>query len=153
MKRIIAGAILLGASTVTFANPGCGVGAMIWDGQDGAPAHILAATTNGISGNQTFGMTTGTLGCDTNETVQSMALYLDNNLDKVARDISRGEGENLDTLAVLLNVQEGDRDNFRSQLQSNFEKIFPNAETTSNQATDAIVEIMESDESLSHYLG
>ncbi len=109
MKKLIAGAILLGASSMAFAQPGCGVGAMIWKGQSGIAPHVLAATTNGTFGNQTFGMTTGTLGCQTNQSVQSMAMYMDSNIDKVARDMSRGSGENLDTLAVLLGVDEADR--------------------------------------------
>jgi hypothetical protein len=58
MKKLIAGAMLLGASTLAFAQPGCGVGAMIWKGQPGIAPHVLAATTNGTFGNQTFGMTT-----------------------------------------------------------------------------------------------
>lgn len=35
MKKLIAGALLMGASTLAFAQPGCGVGAMIWKGQSG----------------------------------------------------------------------------------------------------------------------
>jgi len=152
MKKLIAGAILLGASSMAFAQPGCGVGAMIWKGQSGIAPHVLAATTNGTFGNQTFGMTTGTLGCQTNEAVQSMALYMDSNIDKVARDMSRGSGENLDTLAVLLGVEQGDRETFRKVLQENFATIFPDADTTSGEAIDAIVSILEQHESLSKYV-
>ncbi|GAA3588813.1 MULTISPECIES: DUF3015 domain-containing protein [Marinobacter] len=152
MKKLIAGALLLGASTVTFAQPGCGLGAMVWKGQSGPAAHILAATTNGTFGNQTFGMTTGTLGCDTNESVQSMALYMDSNADKIARDMSRGEGENLETLAVLLGVEQGDRESFRALMKDNFAAIFPSADTTSGQAVDAIVALLEQHESLSKYV-
>ena len=152
MKKLIAGALLTGASTLAFAQPGCGVGAMIWKGQSGIAPHVLAATTNGIAGNQTFGMTTGTLGCQTNESVQSMAMYMDSNIDKVARDMSRGNGENLDTLAVLLGVDEADRDSFRKILQDNFATIFPSSETTSGEAVDAIVALLESDQTLSKYV-
>lgn len=152
MKKLIAGAILLGASTVTFAQPGCGVGAMIFKGQSGVGPHVLAATTNGTFGNQTFGMTTGTLGCNTNQAVQSMALYMDSNVDKIARDMSRGEGENLDTLAVLLNIEAGDRDTFRTLLQDNFAAIFPSSETTSGEAVEAIVSLMEQNEALAKYV-
>lgn len=151
MKKLIAGALMLSASTLSFADPGCGVGAMIWKGQSGIAPHVLAATTNGTFGNQTFGMTTGTLGCQTNQTIQSMALYLDSNIDKVARDMSRGEGENLNTLAVLMGVQEQDRAHFNSTLQSNFAAIFPTADTTSDQVVTAIVEVLERDQSLSKY--
>jgi hypothetical protein len=152
MKKLIAGAILLGASSMPFAQPGCGVGAMIWKGQSGIAPHVLAATTNGTFGNQTFGMTTGTLGCSTNQSVQSTAMYMDSNIDKVARHMSRGSGENLDTLAVLLGVEEADRDTFRQLLQHNFAAIFPNSDTTSGEAVDSIVSLMEQDESLSKYV-
>lgn len=152
MKKLIAGALLMGASTLAFAQPGCGVGAMIWKGQSGIAPHVLAATTNGTFGNQTFGMTTGTLGCQTNESVQSMAMYMESNIDKVARDMSRGAGENLDTLAVLLGVDEADRDSFRKVLQDNFATIFPSSETTSGEAVDAIVALLEKDHSLSKYV-
>lgn len=152
MKKLIAGVILLGASSMAFAQPGCGLGAMVWKGQSGIAPHVLAATTNGTFGNQTFGMTTGTLGCQTNESVQSMAMYMDSNIDKVARDMSRGSGENLDTMAVLLGVDEADRDTFRKLLQDNFATIFPSSDTTSGEAVDAIVALLEKNESLSKYV-
>jgi len=152
MKKLIAGAILLGVSSMAFAQPGCGVGAMIWKGQAGIAPHVLAATTNGTLFNQTFGMTSGTLGCSTNASVQSMAMYMDSNIDKVARDMSRGNGENLDTLAVLLGVEQADRDSFRSVLQDNFTTIFPNADTTSDQAVSAIVALLQQDDGLSKYV-
>ncbi|WP_203143140.1 DUF3015 domain-containing protein [Marinobacter mangrovi] len=152
MKKLIAGAMLLGASSLAFAQPGCGVGAMIWKGQSGIAPHVLAATTNATLWNQTFGMTTGTLGCNTNEAIQSMAMYMDSNVDKVARDMSRGEGENLDTLAVLLNIDKADRPEFRKLMQDNFATIFPSSDTTSDQAVSAIVALMESHEGLSKYV-
>lgn len=152
MKKLIAGALLMGASTLAFAQPGCGVGAMIWKGQSGIAPHVLAATTNGTFGNQTFGMTTGTLGCQTNQSVQSMAMYMDSNIDKVARDMSRGSGENLETVAVLLGVDEADRDAFRKVLQDNFATIFPSSDTTSGEAVEAIVALLEQNESLSKYV-
>ena len=152
MKKLIAGAILLSASSMAFAQPGCGVGAMIWKGQSGIAPHVLAATTNGTFGNQTFGMTTGTLGCQTNQSVQSMAMYMESNIDKVARDMSRGSGENLETVAVLLGVDEADRDSFRKVLQDNFATIFPSSDTTSGEAVDAIVALLEQNESLSKYV-
>ncbi|MFW5825407.1 MAG: DUF3015 domain-containing protein [Marinobacter sp.] len=152
MKKLIAGAIFLGASSMAFAQPGCGVGAMIWKEQSGIAPHVLAATTNGIFGNQTFGMTTGTLGCETNQSVQSMAMYMDSNIDKVARDMSRGSGENLDTLAVLLGVDEADRSEFNRLLKDNFASVFPSSDTTSDQAVDAIVALMEENERLSKYI-
>ncbi|PAV26825.1 hypothetical protein C8D92_106196 [Tamilnaduibacter salinus] len=153
MKKVISAALLLGASSMAFAQPGCGVGAMIWKGQSGIAPHVLAATTNGTFGNQTFGMTTGTLGCQTNESVQSMAMYMNTNIDKVARDMSRGEGENLETLAVLLDVAPADRDAFRTLMKDNFATVFPSADTTADQAVSAIVALMEQHQTLNQYVG
>jgi len=79
-------------------------------------------------------------------------MYMDSNIDKVARDMSRGSGENLDTLAVLLGVEQGDRETFRKVLQDNFATIFPSADTTSGEAIDAIVGVLEQHEALSKYV-
>ncbi|HMX95743.1 MAG TPA: DUF3015 family protein, partial [Elusimicrobiota bacterium] len=43
---------------------GCGLGYVLFGNNDNTPVmQILAATTNGTSANQTFGMTSGTSGC------------------------------------------------------------------------------------------
>jgi len=66
MKKAICSAVLLAASSSAFAEapggPGCGWGNMLFEGESG-PVHFLATTTNGTSGNKTFGMTSGTNGC------------------------------------------------------------------------------------------
>ena len=61
-KTLIAGLIALApfAAQAADKGPGCGWGAMVFDGQSGIGPNVLAATTNGILGNQTFGMTSGT---------------------------------------------------------------------------------------------
>jgi hypothetical protein len=70
MKKTLIAAALLGASTSAMAvapgGPGCGWGNMLFEGKSGMPVHFLATTVNGTSGNATFGMTSGTNGCDTN---------------------------------------------------------------------------------------
>jgi len=69
MKKLLTGAILLTASSSVFAvAPGggnCGWGNMLFEGQSGPGPHVLGVTTNGTSGNNTFGMTSGTNGCAT----------------------------------------------------------------------------------------
>ncbi|MCG8672962.1 MAG: DUF3015 domain-containing protein [Pseudomonadales bacterium] len=154
MKKIIAGVALTFASSMAFAgsDAGCGVGTMIFKGQSGVGPHVLAATTNGTLGNQTFGMTSGTLGCDTSKPIQSMAMFMDNNIDKIARDISRGEGENLEALAVILGIEAKDRAHFSALLQENFATIFPSEDATATTATDAVYNIIKSDEVLSQYM-
>ncbi|WP_278350508.1 DUF3015 family protein [Marinobacter nauticus] len=101
MKRLLTASMLLATSSLAFAQPGCGVGAMIWKGQSGIVPHVLAATTNPIA-SQTVSMTLGLAGCNTNENVQSMAMLIHSRGEVIASEISRGEGENLEAMAVAL---------------------------------------------------
>lgn len=151
MKKIFVASVLLIASPIVFAQPGCGVGAMVWKGQSGVVPHVLGATTNGMA-SQTVSMTLGIAGCNTNESVQSMAMLIDSRGSSVAADISRGEGENLEAMAVALGVEPIDRPEFYSVLKSNFATIFPSSDTTSGEAVDAIVALLEQNESLSKYV-
>jgi len=151
MKKLIAGAILLGASSMVFAQPGCGVGSMIWKGQSGVVPHVLGATTNGIA-SQTVSMTLGLAGCNTNENVQSMAMLIDARGSAVAADISRGEGENLNAMAAALGVTPVDKKAFFELLQNNFSVIFPHQDTATGEAVDAIVALLEQNDALSKYV-
>jgi hypothetical protein len=151
MKRLLTASMLLATSSLAFAQPGCGVGAMIWKGQSGIVPHVLAATTNPIA-SQTVSMTLGLAGCNTNENVQSMAMLIHSRGEVIASEISRGEGENLEAMAVALKVQPVDRPEFYSVLKNNFATIFPSSDTTSGEAVDAIVALLEKNESLSKYV-
>ena len=64
MKKLLAIALLAATANVATADQdiGCGLGSMIMAGQSGPIFKVLGATTNGTFGNQTFGITTGTLG-------------------------------------------------------------------------------------------
>src|SRR5271170_5520755 len=53
---------------------GCGLGAMMFQGKDGVVMHVLAATFNSSSGNQTFAMSSGTLGCEDAATAKVAAV-------------------------------------------------------------------------------
>jgi hypothetical protein len=151
MKKLIAGAILLGASSIAFAQPGCGVGAMIWKGQSGIVPHALAATTNPIA-SQTVSMTLEIAGCGTNERVQSMAMLIEARGSAIAADISRGEGENLAAMAAALNIPKNERPAFYSLLHKNFLVIFPSSDVNSGGTVSAIVALLEKDTTLSKYV-
>lgn len=151
MKKLIACAVLMGASTLAFAQPGCGVGAMVWKGQSGVVPHVLGATTNQMAF-QTVSMTLGVAGCSTNENVRSMALLMDARGAEIASEISRGSGENLEAMAVALDIDKEDRARFNTILQDNFAVIYPSSDTTSDEAVDAIVALLESDQTLSKYV-
>src|SRR5690349_16976284 len=103
MKKLlvlaIAASLYAGAASAKDST-GCGVGSMIFDGHSGAISQILAVTTNGSTGNQTFGITSGTLGCDTNGTINSSAkigMFTGSNMERLAQNMSAGHGEALAT--------------------------------------------------------
>jgi len=141
MKKLIAlGVLAAGFAFAGNPNTGCGLGYMIFkDKQDSLLTQVLAATTNNISGNQTFGITSGTLGCEkpakiaTNDKLNN---FVRDNLDKIAMDAARGNGESIKTLAKLLNVK--DEKAFAAKLQKNFDKIFASDNVTYSQVLDNI---------------
>ena len=59
MKKLFAAALMIAAGSSAMAqnNVGCGWGSAVFNGQRGVAPQVLAATTNGTSGNQTFGIT------------------------------------------------------------------------------------------------
>lgn len=137
MKKVI----LTSVAAVAFAmiattagavdSTGCGLGSMVWRGHKGIVPQILAVTTNGTWGNQTFGITTGTLGCDpegrvTGGTGRMLLTFLENNMEQYALDASRGQGETLYTVAGILGVPV---EKVAAVSQANFDTLFPDENT------------------------
>lgn len=107
------------ASRGSYGPAGCGLGAMVFKGKKGMMYNVLAATTNGISGNQTFGITSGTLGCKSSSRVAALE-FIKNNKSILANDIARGEGETLSAFLQIMDANESD-----SQiLRRNYSEIF-----------------------------
>lgn len=154
MKKLLIAGLLVAASPLVHANSaGCGLGSTLFKGQSGVGPNILAATTNGISGNQTFGMSTGTLGCNGNDTVTAAVDgFIDSNMERVARDMSTGEGESLETLATLMGIQGQDKATFFQVSQSNFSSIYSRDDVTSGEVLSALKSVMMSDAALSKYV-
>ncbi len=122
-----------GSAFASQSNTGCGIGTMIFEGKDGLLSQICAATTNGTWGNQTFGITSGTLGCTKAPTfvsMQKLNTFVGDNMDNLAMDISKGNGEYLSTLAVLLDVPVEERPQLYSLLQDNFSNIYTSESVT-----------------------
>ncbi len=135
MKKLlvlaVAFAIIAFAVSSAFAgsaNTGCGLGSLVWQGKANSSVfQAFEATTNGTFGSQTFGITTGTSNCSqpakfvsnerTNEFVAA-------NMDNLAKDIARGNGETLEALADLMQIPSSERAAFYQKLQASFAKIF-----------------------------
>ena len=116
---------LLSANVYAIDSTGCGLGSTIWKGQKGTVPQILAVTTNGTSANQTFGITSGTLGCDPNGKITGgtgkVLVFLENNVDQFAFDVAKGNGETINTIASIAGK---DSATTAKILKDNFDLLF-----------------------------
>lgn len=151
MKRLVVAVTLTGmvlaiASTALaapYGAGGCGLGSIIFKDEPGG-VQIFAATTNGTFGNQTFGITTGTLNCgdpiwafSNNETKRFVA----HNMDALALEIAQGKGETLDAFAELLQVPAENRAEFAALLQENFDQVFTSEKVVMADVLDNVVTV------------
>jgi len=158
MKRILLGALLTAASIHAMADapggPNCGWGNMLFEGESGTPAHFLASTTNGTSGNATFGMTSGTNGCSTSGKLTyggKSWLAQSGNMNELSEDMAKGQGEVLTTYAVVLGVKPEDRAYFAEVTHKHFQQIFSSADVTAEQVHDNTLAVLKSDARLAQY--
>jgi hypothetical protein len=154
MKKILALSIILSLALFVgsaFAgqarnNTGCGLGSMLFeDNADGSViSQSFQATTNGIFGNQTFGITSGTLGCEQPSSFfkdDKLLAFTVDNMDSLARDISAGQGETLQTVAELMEIPAADQQAVFTKLQSNFDTIFVTGEESASIVLTRIAKI------------
>jgi hypothetical protein len=125
---------------------GCGLGYVLFGNSDNTQVmQILAATTNGTSGNQTFGITSGTSGCTQDgavKFVKEAEVYAEINLKNIQQEMAAGGGEYLSGLASLLGVQEANRPEFFQMVKDNYSLLFPAADTTSVQMLDNLTQLL-----------
>jgi len=159
MKKTILTVILLAPLSAAMANPpnsvGCGLGSQVFDKQSGVGPQVLAATTNGTFGNQTFGISSGTSGCDPDGTVVASArvpMFVGANLDSLAHDIAMGQGESLESLATVMGIGESDKAGFFSVTKENYALIFPSANVTAADVLNSIYTVMTKDDKLAQYV-
>ncbi len=147
---MVSAAVLLTAGTATaapYGMAGCGLGSMAFGAQPGL-IQVLAATTNGIFGTQTFGITTGTSNCtDTGGGIASAKAFVETNRQALAKDISRGGGETVANLSTLSGCSSSTA--VGSALQRNFRTIFPDATVSDTQVSASVIEVLRADPSLS----
>jgi len=146
MKKLLLSAIAAIALTTTAVaggnnQTGCGLGSVIIKDNSSAVMLALQATTNGTSMNQTFGITSGTLGCTKTKLVMNERAqeFVASNMDILAKEISVGHGESLDTLAELLEVQ--DTVAFSAELQANYNSIYTSQKVEMSDVLDNIATI------------
>ncbi len=131
--------------TGAYGAAGCGLGSLVFGNQPGA-VQILAATTNGTFGSQTFGITTGTSNCGSGLMAMGTKNFVEANREVLAKDISRGSGEAIGALAVINACEDSQK--VGAALQRNFSAIFPSESATSDEVTAAILKTLHSDQAL-----
>ncbi len=135
-----------GGSGGGYGPAGCGLGSLLFEPSSGF-TQIFAATTNGTFASQTFGISTGTSNCDSGGGGSASAkAFVQTNRVALAKDAARGSGETIDSLAELAGCQ--DSTAVGSALQKHFDELFPSADASNEQVSDAVVETLRSDASL-----
>ncbi len=126
---------------------GCGVGTMIMEGQQGPPAKILGSFTNGLTF-QSISITFGLVNCNGQGKVTADASdirvqhFASQNFDRLSVEMARGEGEHLDVLASLLDVQPEERAEFAQLTKTNFERLFPHDQVTVGEMLNSLDGLM-----------
>lgn len=151
-KMILVISVVLMMASSGFANTvsqdcGCGLGRELIGQKEGLVWGVLGTFLNGICGNQTFGMTSGTLGCDTGGKIvmnERLEIFVADNRDNLANDIAAGKGETLSALAEIAQVSPDNQGRMFSALQSNFDTIYPDANVSDKHVVTVINDIVAS---------
>lgn len=107
---------------------GCGLGSVLFGETENRGGQILAVTTNGIYGNGTFAMSSGTSNCtperseSTATLKKNMEMFVSANREALANDIAKSNGETLVTLGDMMGCK--DNKYLGTKLQSRYETIF-----------------------------
>ena len=135
------------------ASGSCGVGSKLFEGKRGIAPQVLAMTTNGTFF-QTIAVTAGTSGCSQDGVVKSnwkTAMFIDGNKPKLARDMSTGSGETLESLAKLIGVKDQDKAAFFHATKENFARIFASDNPTTDQVVASLKQVLSADSQLAQY--
>ena len=120
---------------------GCGLGSMIFKDSEKGP-QIVAATTNGLFGNQTFGISSETLGCTKDGMVMNhkrQEVYAEVNFRSLQRDMAQGGGEYLTAFASVMGCEdETSQKTFVQFTQKNFATLFPSERTDSTDMLSSL---------------
>ena len=123
---------------------GCGLAYMLFAKDNNSKGtQILAGTTNGIYGTQTFGITSGTSGCTEDGALafnKEVEVYASINLTNLSEEMAKGEGEYVIAFTSLLGASDETRPAMLKFFQVNYTKFFPSEETNSIEMLDVLRE-------------
>ncbi len=132
LKSFIA-VLFIGSIASAAGDAGCGLGSMVIQ-KNTKVMQVLAATTNGTFGSQTFGITFGTSNCSASGLVQNdkqIQYFVEVNQAELTREMAQGHGSKLSTLAALNGCATASQVSaFNTKAQANFQTIVPAATTS-----------------------
>ncbi|HFE32168.1 MAG TPA: DUF3015 domain-containing protein, partial [Gammaproteobacteria bacterium] len=133
---------------------GCGIGTQIFKGQSGLFAHTLAATTNGSTYNQYFGLTSGTLECNPTAVVSNefeRVNFVAANLDNLSQEMAQGAGSHMQTLAALYDIAPADRAQFYQLTQRKMPQLLDSSKDGAQALLASLDMAMGADPVLAKY--
>jgi Protein of unknown function (DUF3015) len=130
----------------TYGSAGCGLGSMIFGDQKGM-IQVLASTTNGTLGTQTFGITSGTSNCgEAGFSSSATRTFIEGNREALAKDAARGSGETITTLAAVAGCK--DAKAVGATLQKRFTQLFPGEKTKASEVSQNVINELRADGAL-----
>lgn len=118
------------AQAADYGMAGCGLGSLLFEENDFS--QVIAATTNGTSGSQTFGITSGTSNCSSGGALKSekaREVFVAVNFKDIAREMAAGKGEFVSALGVLSGCGAQALPSFLTLVQSNYATLLPSEAT------------------------
>lgn len=120
-----------------YGMAGCGLGSIVF-GQKPGMVQIFATTTNGVSLNQSFGISSGTLNCGESGKSAKVDQFIEVNKMALETDMARGNGETLTALGQVLDCTNAD---FSASMKSNYKTTFPNGGATPEQISAVALKV------------
>ncbi|NJK88712.1 MAG: DUF3015 family protein [Myxococcales bacterium] len=111
-----------------YGMAGCGLGSQLFN-QNKAIDQILAATTNGSFGTQTFGITSGTSNCTQGGVaveVKQQGAFFETNFREIQADAARGGGDYLAAMGALMGCDREVLPVVFETARRDFDQVFPN---------------------------
>jgi hypothetical protein len=157
MKRtliafVAVAAFAVAASAGSQNDAGCGLGSQVF--KENRPVdQILAATTNGTICSQTFGITTGTLGCSSGGLIKSSRereVFTATNFRALQQELASGSGQYEASLAALTGCK---AEPFAAFAKTRYEKLLPSEKTTSTELLNNLDKEITSDPAMAKACG
>lgn len=130
-----------------YGMAGCGLGSVVIGPSGG---QISAATTNGSTSTQGFGISSGTSNClepSRAAAVEAQKQFFTENLATLSKEMAQGEGDSLRALSDTFGCSQEAYPTFAAQLQSSYSNIF--AAPGSIAALSEVESVLKSNETLS----